>query len=70
MHSAVNQTIGIVPTRVATPGNPFAFDTSQVTLLAGGIFLISVAYFFVQLRHLDVHTREASAEDRSAARLA
>ena len=63
MHTAVNQTIGIVPTRVATPGNPFALDTSLVTLLAGGIFLVSVAYFFVQLRHIDDRSREAPPPD-------
>ena len=28
MHSAANQTTGIVPTRMANPGNPFALDTS------------------------------------------
>ena len=53
IHSAVNQTIGIVPTRLAVPGNPFALDTSLVTLLAGTLFVLSVAYFLVQLRYVE-----------------
>lgn len=64
MHSAVNQTIGIVPTRVLTPGNPFALDTSLVTLLADGVFLISVTYFFVRLRHIDLRAKDARRANR------
>jgi len=49
MHSAVNQTMGIVPTRVA-PGNPLTvIDTSLVTLLFGALFALTVAYFLVRM---------------------
>jgi membrane protease YdiL (CAAX protease family) len=52
MHSAVNQTIGIVPTRLANPGNPFALDTSLVTWLFGAILWMTAAYFLVRMRHV------------------
>jgi uncharacterized protein len=53
MHSAVNQTIGIVPTRVAVPGSPWALDTSPITIFAGVLLLGSAIYFLVRLHRLD-----------------
>ncbi len=52
MHSAVNQTMGIVPTRLAKPGNPFALDTSPVAWLFGAILWMTAAYFLVRMRHV------------------
>ncbi|MDO8680810.1 MAG: CPBP family intramembrane metalloprotease [Acidobacteriota bacterium] len=50
MHSAVNQTVGIVPTRLAAPGNPLTvIDTSLITLLFGAVFGFSVVYFLVRM---------------------
>jgi hypothetical protein len=53
MHSAVNQTMGIVPTRLAKPGNPFALDTSPVTWLFAAILWITAAYFLVRMRRVN-----------------
>ncbi|HVZ21931.1 MAG TPA: CPBP family intramembrane glutamic endopeptidase [Vicinamibacterales bacterium] len=53
MHSAVNQTNGIVPTRRSTPGMPWRFDTSTITLMAVALFVASAVYLFAQLRRLD-----------------
>ena len=55
MHSAVNQTIGIVPTRLASPqGNPLtAIDTSPITLIFGALLAISALYFLVRMSSLE-----------------
>jgi membrane protease YdiL (CAAX protease family) len=51
MHSAVNQTNGIVPTRVASGGNPFtAFDSSLITWLFAGLLSVTGAYFLWRMR--------------------
>jgi uncharacterized protein len=52
MHSAVNQTIGIVPTRLANPGNPFALDTSFVAWLFIAMLWMTAGYFLVRMRHV------------------
>lgn len=50
MHSAVNQTMGIVPTRLAAPGDPLTvIDTSLITLLFGALFGFTVGYFLVRM---------------------
>jgi len=51
MHSAINQTNGIVPTRLADPGNPFALDSSLVTLVTGAVLSITTGYFLARMRH-------------------
>jgi hypothetical protein len=46
MHSAVNQTNGVVPTRLAAPGNPFTvFDTSLIGWLFASLLAGTAAYF-------------------------
>ena len=51
MHSAVNQTNGLVPTRVAIPGNPFTrFDASLITWLSAGLLVLTTAYFLWRMR--------------------
>jgi membrane protease YdiL (CAAX protease family) len=63
MHSAVNQTNGLVPTRMANPGNPFTvFDTSLITGLFAGLLLVTAAYFLWRMRpatELVVHSEAA-----------
>ena len=57
MHSAANQTTGIVPTRMANPGNPFALDTSLVTLLSAAIGLMTVGYFLARMPKVEAPGR-------------
>ena len=64
MHSAVNQTIGIVPTRRVNPGDPFALDTSLVTWLFGAILWMTAAYFLVRMRHV-ARTQDVRSSDPS-----
>jgi membrane protease YdiL (CAAX protease family) len=54
MHSAVNQTIGVVPTRLAVPAdNPLtAIDTSLITLIFGALLIVSAIYFIVRMSRL------------------
>jgi membrane protease YdiL (CAAX protease family) len=49
MHSAVNQTNGIVPTRSEMPGNPLAVDTSPITLLTIAVGLATGGYFLARM---------------------
>lgn len=50
MHSAVNQTIGIVPSTVPGAANVFGFSTSLVAWLTVGVLWIAAAYFLYQMR--------------------
>jgi hypothetical protein len=51
MHSAANQTTGLVPTRVKAPGDPFTtFDTSLISGLFAGLLLVTAAYFVWKMR--------------------
>jgi membrane protease YdiL (CAAX protease family) len=58
MHSAANQTIGVVPTRLATPAdNPLtAIDTSLITLIFGAFLVVSAIYFLVRMSRQDPGT--------------
>ena len=49
MHSAVNQTLGIVPSAVAQAANPFALSASQVAWLTAAFLWIAAAYFLVRM---------------------
>ena len=49
MHSAVNQTNGVVPTRVPVAGSPFALDTSLSTFLTGVLLWTTAWYFLVRM---------------------
>jgi membrane protease YdiL (CAAX protease family) len=50
MHSAINQTTAMVPTRVPVPDNPFAIDTSLITCLTVAVMWSTVAYFLIRMR--------------------
>jgi CAAX protease family protein len=49
MHSAVNQTLGIVPSAVATPGSPFALSASLVAWLTTALLWITAVYFLLRM---------------------
>ena len=50
MHSAVNQTIGIVPSTIPNADHPFAFSASLVAWLTVGLLSLAAACFLVQMR--------------------
>ena len=50
MHSAVNQTTGIVPTNVPGATNPLALSSSLVAWLFIALLWMSAAYFLVKMR--------------------
>ena len=45
MHSAVNQTVGIVPSANANPGNPFSLRVSLVMWLTAAFLWMTALYF-------------------------
>jgi membrane protease YdiL (CAAX protease family) len=49
MHSAVNQTIGIVPDVSAKAGNPFTASPSLPFLLTVGFLWIAATYFLIRM---------------------
>ncbi len=49
MHSAVNQTLGIVPSAVPGATNPFALSTSLVAWLTAALLWICAGYFLVRM---------------------
>jgi hypothetical protein len=49
MHSAVNQTNGVVPTRLPVAGDPLALDTSLITRLKSVLLWMTAAYFLVRM---------------------
>ena len=52
MHSAVNQTVGIVPSAIPNATNPFAWNTTRVALITLGLLWICSAYFLVRMRQI------------------
>lgn len=50
MHSAVNQTLGIVPSTVSGAANVFSFSASLVAWLTVGLLCVGAVYFLVQMR--------------------
>jgi uncharacterized protein len=65
MHSAVNQTNSVVPTRLAVAGNPLALDTSLITVLTVVLLWITAAYFLVRMPKMILRTdTEAIAIER------
>jgi membrane protease YdiL (CAAX protease family) len=68
MHSAVNQTVGIVPSANANPGNPFALSVSLVMWLTAAFLWITAVYFLVRMPRPDgSRVDEATSERRSDA---
>ena len=55
MHSAANQTVGVVPTRLAVPAdNPLtAIDTSPITLIFGALLISSALFILFRMSKLD-----------------
>jgi uncharacterized protein len=49
MHSAVNQTVGIVPSANLNPGNPFTFSVSLVMWLTAMFLWITAGYFLLRM---------------------
>jgi len=49
MHSAVNQTVGIVPSANSNPGNPFALNVTLVMWLTAAFLWITALYFLVRM---------------------
>jgi len=60
MHSAVNQTIGIVPSVVAVAGNPFAVHASLVAWLTAGVLSICAGFFLIHMPTSDRGTQASS----------
>jgi hypothetical protein len=63
LHSAVNQTVGIVPSTVAKVANPFALSTSLVAWLTVSLLWIGAAYFLVRMRAAILDLPEAVKRD-------
>jgi len=68
MHSAVNQTVGIVPLANANPGNPFALSVSMVMWLTAAILWVTALYFLIRMPKVELaRTDEATSNLRSDA---
>jgi hypothetical protein len=52
MHSAVNQTVGVVPDTLAQPGNPFSLRAPIPFYLTVGFLWIAAGYFLVRFRRV------------------
>lgn len=70
MHSAVNQTVGIVPSASANPGNPFSLSVSLVMWLTAAFLWITALYFLVTMPKTELsRVDEATSNPRSDAAL-
>ena len=58
LHSAWNQTVGIVPSADPVATNPFALSASLVGWLTVAILWIPTAYFLVRMRHIELSASE------------
>ena len=68
MHSAVNQTVGIVPSANANPGNPFALSVSLVMWLTAAFLWVTALYFLVRMPKVErSHADEATSNLHSDA---
>ena len=52
MHSAVNQTVGIIPSANPNPGNPFTLSVSLVMRLTAMFLWITAGYFLVRMHNV------------------
>jgi uncharacterized protein len=52
MHSAVNQTIGIVPSASANASNPFTLKASLVMWLTTALMWVAGTYFFIRMPNI------------------
>ena len=70
MHSAVNQTVGIVPSANVNPGNPFTLSVSLVMWLTAAFLWITALYFLVTMPKTELsRVDEATNNLRSDAAL-
>jgi len=53
MHSAINQSVGIVPATVLSPGNLLTLRTSPVQWLSVAFLWATAVYFLVRMRRAD-----------------
>ena len=68
MHSAVNQTVGIVPSANPNPGNPFALSVSLVMWLTAAFLWVTALYFLVRMPKVELsRADEATSNLRSDA---
>ncbi|HKE23831.1 MAG TPA: CPBP family intramembrane glutamic endopeptidase, partial [Bryobacteraceae bacterium] len=52
MHSAVNQTVGVIPDTLAEPGNPFSLHARIPFYLTVGFLWIAAGYFLFRFRRV------------------
>ena len=68
MHSAVNQTVGIVPSANASPGNPFALSVLLVMWLTAAFLWVTALYFLIRMPRMELsRTDEARTSLRTDA---
>jgi membrane protease YdiL (CAAX protease family) len=60
MHSAVNQTLGIVPSAVANASNPFALSHSLVAWITAALLWIAAAYFLIRMPRIKLASSQNS----------
>ena len=63
MHSAVNQTVGIVPSANLNPGNPFTLSVSLVMRLTAVLLWITAGYFLLRMRDVKGSRGEGEIND-------
>jgi len=69
MHSAVNQTVGLVPSANANPGNPFALSVSLVMWLTAAFLWVTALYFLVRMPRMErSHADEGTSNAQPATR--
>ena len=62
MHSAVNQTIGIVPDASAKAGNPFTLTPTLPFLMTVGFLWVAATYFLIRMSRAEMRrARERTA---------
>jgi hypothetical protein len=63
MHSAVNHTLGIVPSAVAKAVNPFALSPSLVAWLTAAFLWVTAVYFLVRMPRPNRSAGETTSDD-------
>jgi membrane protease YdiL (CAAX protease family) len=66
MHSAVNQTIGIVPSASASASNPFTLKASLVMWLTTVFLWVAGAYFLIRMPNMGLPRAEPARQDGTA----
>lgn len=67
MHSAANQTVGIVPSANLSPGNPFTLSVSLVMRLTAMLLWITAGYFLLRMRNVKGSRGEGEINNRHGA---